>query len=91
MVSLLDASFGCVDGAAFDAAKDGKEVSRVLRPCSETHMARSYGLSPGCAFLAIPEVLTKLAFDLHDIEDQLYSIVFKEPLESVEWPKLEAE
>ena len=26
MVSLLDASFGCVDGAAFDAAKDGKKV-----------------------------------------------------------------
>ena len=31
-----------------------------------------------------------MAFELRDIEDQLYSIVFKESLESVEWPKLEA-
>jgi hypothetical protein len=53
-------------------------------------MARSYGLSPGCAFSPHRQ-FSKFAFDLHDIADQLYSIVFKEPLESVEWPKLEAE
>jgi hypothetical protein len=38
-------------------------------------------------FLANPEVL-ELAFKLRHIEDQLYSIVFTEPLKSGEWQGL---
>jgi hypothetical protein len=89
MVSLFDASFGCVDGAAFDAAKDGKELREYKDRALDAHGAQLEALTR-LRFLATPQVL-KIGIRLHDIEDQLYSIVVKEPLESVEWPKLEAE
>ena len=87
MVSLFDASFGYVDRAAFEAAETGKDLSEYKELALDAHGAQLQALTR-LRFLANPEVL-ELAFELHDIEDRLYSIVFTEPFEPGEWQKLQ--
>ena len=87
MVSLFDASFGYVDRAAFEAAEAGKDLSEYEELALDAHGAQLQALTR-LRFLANPEVL-ELAFELHDIEDRLYSIAFTEPFEPGEWQKLQ--
>jgi hypothetical protein len=80
MVSLINASFSYVDFVDLQAAEE-----RAL----DAHRVQLEALTK-LRLLAKPKVL-ELAFELHDIEDQLYSIVYKEALESAEWESAEWE
>jgi hypothetical protein len=86
MVSFFDASFGYVDRAALKAAEGGKDLSDYKERALDAHGAQPQALTR-LQFLANPEVL-ELAFKLHHIEDQLYSIVFTERLSQGEWQGL---
>jgi hypothetical protein len=95
MVSLIDASFGYVDLVDLQAAKEGKDLREYKDRALDTHRVQLDALTK-LRLLAKPKVL-KLAFELHDLEDKLYSIVYAEALElpqwtkeSPEWKKLEA-
>jgi hypothetical protein len=87
MVSLIDASFGYVDLADLRAAKEGKDLSEYKERALDAHRVQLDALTR-LRLLAKPKVL-ELAFELHDIEDQQYNIVFTEPVDSAEWERLQ--
>jgi hypothetical protein len=94
MVSLIDASFGYVDLVDLQGAEEGIDLREYKERALDAHWIQLRALTK-LRLLAKPMVL-KLAFDLHDIEDQLYSIVYKEALDSAQalepadWENLKA-
>jgi hypothetical protein len=87
MVALIDASYGYVDLADLQAAKDDKDLREYKERALDAHRVQLDALTR-LRLLATPKVL-KLAFDLHGIEDQLYNIVFTKSRDSAEWDELQ--
>jgi hypothetical protein len=86
MVSLFDASFGYIDEAAFNAQRDGRDVRWYKERALDAHAAQLEALTR-LRFLANSKVLD-CAFNLHDVEDQLFDLVFKDRDDQPDWVKL---
>jgi hypothetical protein len=86
MVSLFDASFRYIDQAALNAQRDGRDVRWYKERALDAHAAQ-LGALTRLRFLANPKVLD-CAFKLHDVEDQLYDLVFKDRDDQPDWVKL---
>jgi hypothetical protein len=89
MVSLINASFSYVDFVDLQAAEERKDLRGYKERALDAHRVQLEALTK-LRLLAKPKVV-ELAFELHDIEDQLYSIVYKEALELAEWESVEWE
>lgn len=89
MVSFFDASFAYVDRAAFRAARDGQDLDWYKDRALDAHATQLRALTR-LRFLARRRVL-KRAFELHDVEDDLFVHVFKEKPNEQRFEELETE
>jgi hypothetical protein len=88
MVSFFDASFDSIDTTAFKARQDGEELEWHRERYLNAHAVELQALTR-LRFLAKPKVLQRV-FELHDIEDGIYSAVFNvgTPLDASHWADL---
>jgi hypothetical protein len=86
MVSLFDASFGSLDQSDLEARKAGDDLDWHKERALDAHAAQLRALTR-LRFLARPKVVAR-AFELHHIEDNLYSTLFNKPLDMAEWARL---
>jgi hypothetical protein len=88
MVSLFDASFAGAYEAAFEARQAGEKIEEHKELALDLHAIQLRALTR-MRFLAKPAVVTR-AFELHDIEDSIYGLVFVEELKAERWTDLVA-
>jgi hypothetical protein len=88
MVSLFDASFNSLDTATLDAREAGEDLEWHRDRCLSAHAVELQALTR-LRFLAKPEVVER-AFELHNIEDELYEAVFKKDVhvDAAQWHEL---
>lgn len=86
MVSLFDNSFGILDRAAFEARQSGRGLEWHKDRALNARAAQLRALTR-LRFLAKPKVVER-ALDLVQLEDNLYSLLFKNPLDIAQYEEL---